>query len=554
MTEQTLHVSLGHNSSAALALNGRVVRAYEQERIDRKKSSSAYPREAIELAVGSACWADVAYVSHWFDDLSLKSNKYLDLDHLRSIAEEVVGLSDTFTHHDAHAASAASFFRSSGGRCDDADVIVLDGFGTSQECFSVYGARWPLSERPKLAHRTYGYGNSLGLMYQYTTEFLGMRPNRDEYKLLGYESHVLEHTTRAHALMIQSVVADQAEHHARAMMDSTNRPAPSGQLIDYEALKFAKAKWWENADMWRSMFKGVDTEEGVRACVAFCAQTFLEFTVARLIDLAIPGPRQGPAPQLILAGGCHYNVKLNRRIQLETNRRVFSHPLSGDQGAALGFLPGLDCASLELGERVLGQRDQRPHGVEIVAPEAWVGVAAQLLERGRIVNVVRGGMEYGPRALCNTTTFALPTRHSVRVINALNERDEAMPMAPAMTRSAALHLLRHSELLEVSPSDRFMITTCSFAEQPPDRLMGVAHQDPLSALWTARPQVVDGGPVAELLGCMPDQTLINTSFNYHGEPIVFTEDDACKTHEMQSFRAQQLDLEPPVTLIVRDEP
>lgn len=550
MTEQTLHLTLGHNSSAAFAQNGRVVRAYEQERLDRKKSSSAYPRDALEKAIGPAGHADAIYVGHWFDDLELKSNKYLDIDHLMSLSDEIVTLTDSFTHHDSHAASAASFFRSNGGRCDDADIIVLDGFGTRQECFSVYQTNWPLRDRPRLVHRTHGYGNSLGLMYQYTTEYLGLRPNRDEYKLLGYESHVLEHTTRAHALMVQSVVADQAEAHAQLMMSSTERPALSGQLIDYESLRFAKAKWWENADRWRAMFNVVG-EDGVRACVAFCAQTFLEFTVARLIDM-MPR-RHGPQPQLILAGGCHYNVKLNRRIAQETGRRVFSHPLAGDQGAALGFLPDLDCAGLELGGRILGGRDQLPPGVNTVDAATWAGVASQLLLEGRIVNVVRSAMEFGPRALCNTTTFAYPTRANVARINALNERDEAMPMAPVMTRSAALGWLRHSDLLEVPPSDRFMITTCAFDKSPPERLLGVAHRDPLSEVWTARPQVVDGGEVAQLLRDTPDEILINTSFNYHGEPIVYSEDDACRTHEMQCFRAQQLGIEPPVTLIVRSE-
>lgn len=550
MTEQALYVSLGHNSSAAFAHDGRVIRAYEQERIDRKKSSSAYPREAIELAIGSMGYVDVAYVSHWFDDPTLKQNKYVDVDHLTSIANEVVPLTGSFTHHDAHATSACSFFRSNGGRCDDAIVIVLDGFGNNRECFSVYRNEWPLHTYPRLVHRSYGYDVSLGLMYQYATEYLGLKPNKDEYKLLGYESHVLEHTTKLNALTVRGIVAEQAEQHARRMIESQVRPDWKGQLIDYDALKGAKASWWARADAWRQMFK-VDSEEGVRACVAFCAQTFLEFCVLKLIDETARWRKPGPTPQIVLAGGSFYNVKLNRRIQVETGCRVFAHPLAGDQGAAMGFSPALSVEGLDKGERCLGERTMTPHGVEIVDEASWVGVASQLLQRDRIVNVVRGRMEYGPRALCNTTTFALPTKENVRRINALNERDESMPMAPVCTRAAAMSLFSHRELFDVPVSDRFMITTVSFSDRPAKALMGVAHQDPLTDLWTARPQVVDGGPVAQLLRDMPDEVLINTSFNYHGEPIVFSEDDACRTHEMQCFRAKTIDAEEPVTLLVR---
>lgn len=556
MTEQALYVSLGHNASAAFAENGRVVRAYEQERIDRKKSSSAYPREAIELAMGKAGGADVAYVSHWFDDLELKSNKYLDLDHLRGLAPEIVTLSDSFTHHDAHASSALSFFRSNGGRCEEADVVVLDGFGTSQECLSVYRAAWPFEGRPRHVHRTYGYAMSLGLMYQYVTEYLGMKPNQDEYKLLGYESHILKITNLAIARELRGFVAQDAQKHVDRMLDATTRPERAGGLIDYESLKQAKAAWWKVAEHWRILFRR-DLPDGLaRTAVAFCAQWFIEECAVRLVERLLPPTPGRPAPQLVLAGGCFYNVKLSRRLRQATGRRVFSHPLAGDQGAPLGFTPGLDCSGLNWGARAIqGRHGQLPPGVEVVDPDAWVARAATLLDSGRIVNVVRGGMEFGPRALCNTTTLARPTRDSVARINALNERDEAMPMAPALTRKAAMSLFRHDELFDVSPSDRFMITTVAFDREPPDRLMGVAHNDPLFECWTARPQVVDeGSDMATLLRQVPNEVLINTSFNYHGEPIVFTEDDACKTHAMQCFRAQQLGVDHPVTLLVRSEP
>jgi len=552
MSDSALYITLGHNSSAVFARDGVVVCGYEQERIDRKKSSSAYPREAIDLCLeGQAFGVDVAYVSHWFDDLTLQSNKYLDLEHLRSVVDCIISVTESFTHHDAHASSALSFFRANGGKADDVDIVVMDGFGTHRECFSVYQSHWPLNQYPRLVHRNYGYENSLGLMYQYVTQYLGMKPNRDEYKLLGYEARILDYVPRAHALMVQSAVADQAEAHVKHMIKATERPEWTGGLIDLEALKAAKAKWWEMADVWRKMFKDVDEESGIRTCVAFCAQTFLEYATLRLIDHAVP-VRQGPQPHVLLTGGCFYNVKLNRRIQLDTQRRVFSHPLAGDQGAALGFTPGVNPLGLTWGTRAIGERSGLPPGVELVDEGSWVSVASRLLERDRIVNVVRGGMEFGPRALCNTTTLALPTKENVSRINQLNERDDAMPMAPVMTRRAAMRFFRHDELLDVPVSDRFMITTVAFAEKPDADMMGVAHNDPLSGdVFTARPQVVDGGAMTTLLRDMPDETLINTSFNYHGEPIVFTEDDACRTHDMQSFRAKTLGIEPPITLLVR---
>lgn len=551
-----LYVSLGHNSSAVLSRHNSVVAGYEQERLDRIKSSSHHPREAIERCANFAENIDVAFVSHWFDDFNLVSNKYFDRDHLLWYTDEIVGLTPSFTHHDAHASSALQFYRCASGRAlEDADIVVMDGFGNRQECLSVYSVHG-LAERPTLTHRTYGYNNSLGLMYQYATSWLGLKMNQDEYKLLGYESHVLSHISYDDALVVRRRMMAQAREHVSQMLSPQAEEMPfAGEgLFDLKALQLAQSMWFERCAGWRRLFPLIDSEDAVKACIAYCAQTFIEECTVLLIEELAPTPMGKPAPVLILAGGCFYNVKLNRRIATDLRRRIFPHPLSGDQGAAMGHAVGLHTnGGLGWGDRIiLGRDGQVPIGVEVVDADAWTKRAVELLEADRIVNVVRGGMEYGPRTLCNTTTFALPTRENVRRINALNERDEAMPMAPVLTQSAAHSLFLKNDVELTQYANRFMITTCAFNVRPHPKLMGVAHKDPLDEYYTARPQVVsDYSELGKMLLQFPHETLINTSFNYHGEPIVYSEDDACKTHSMQCLRAQTLGLDAPITLLVR---
>lgn len=552
-----LYVTLGHNSSAVLAQHGSVVAGYEQERLDRKKSSSSYPREAIERCANFAADIDVAYVSHWFDDCNLNSNKYLDLDHLRWYTDEIIGVNQGFTHHDAHAGSAIGFYRSASGReFDDADIIVCDGFGTRRECLSVYRYHGVPGGLPKLVHRTYGYELSLGLMYQYTTAWLGLKQNQDEYKLLGYEAHVLEYTTAMQARNVREIVIEQASRHVEAMLSPNARELPYagvGDLFAKKELERAKGLWFERCQQWRNLFPESMSDHGIKACVAFCAQTFIEECMVRLIEQLCPEPMGKPCPVLILTGGCFYNVKLNRRLVTELGRRTFPHPLAGDQGAALGFTPHLHQNHPCWGDRIiLGRDGQLPVGVEVWDGHMWAERAAKLIEENRIVNVVRGGMEFGPRALCNTTTLARPWAENVRIINGLNERDEAMPMAPVITASGAYTAFDRSDHDRQIYATRFMITTCAFKNKPPTELMGVAHKDPLDEVWTARPQIVnDYSDLGKLLSRFPHEALINTSFNYHGEPIVYSEDDACKTHSMQCFRAQQLGHQEPITILVR---
>jgi predicted NodU family carbamoyl transferase len=60
---------------------------------------------------------------------------------------------------------------------------------------------------------------------------------------------------------------------------------------------------------------------------------------------------------------------------------------------------------------------------------------AGLLAAGNVVNIKRSGQEFGPRALCHTTTLALPTKKLSHEINVMNARNEVMPMAPVMSRN-----------------------------------------------------------------------------------------------------------------------
>lgn len=534
-----LFVSLGHNSSAMVAVDGVVRAGYEQERLDRVKASSAYPRESIEAclrAVGQDR-ADNAYVSHWFDRFKLESCKYINLDHLRGRATNVGSLSDDLTHHDAHARSALAFAHSQ-GVVSDAVVIVMDGFGNRQECFSAYSSR--SGGAPRLTHRTYGYDHSLGLMYQYATDFLGLKQNQDEYKLLGYESRILEYVDAEPARRLRSWIREQAERHAFAMVEATRYPIVNlvgDALIDRGALDDARRRWHGFFGVWLDSLTAAGLDVGdpraLRTGIAYCAQSFLETAALRLIDETI-GDRIDDRTTLVLTGGSFYNVKLNRAVARRFDVPVLCHPLAGDQGAAMGACQTPpSCPSLLLGHRL------RLAGSGFgVSQLRWVDVVAEAVARGRIVNVVRGAMEYGPRALCNTTTFALPTRENVALINRLNARDDAMPMAPVMTEAAAMRYLDVRDVDLAGASARYMITTCAFKYSPPERLMGIAHPDPIDReLWTARPQVTTDPELVDLLRRFTDETLINTSFNYHGEPIVHTVDEAISTYERQWRRA-----------------
>lgn len=545
-----LHVSLGHNASAVLTENGKVVRGYEQERLDRRKGSSLFPLMAINAALDLEP-ADEIILSHWIDNFHpcKTQNKHYDarvVTRMFSHGKIWSVRSDGATHHDAHALSAKHFYDAHVDKPspEGTTTIVCDGFGLSQECLSVY-------EDGGLRHRFYGYKWSLGLMYQYTTGFLGLKENEDEFKLLGYEAHAKDYLGLSVTRALRDKAFEQGEAHAHSMMANGAADKPpvwtdrGDAEIDLEALGKAKAYWHGIAKAW-SEEAPVPGQESLRCLVALQAQAFLEGALDYIVR-HLAGARE----DLLLAGGVFYNVKLNNHLLGRRAGRICVTPLSGDQGAALGPA-GVPYSGLTWGDRWLSNNGSVSPFLEFCQRDEWVSRAQNHLYRGRIVNVVRGAAEFGPRALCNTTTFATPTLDNVRRINMLNNRNDVMPMAPVMTEACAAKAFHVDEVARVIGSNRYMVITHEVKSG--HIRSGVTHADPLDLYRrTARPQIVPKGSDPELellLAGVDNEYLINTSYNFHGEPIVHTVRDAVHTHAMQCARADEFGLSLPVLLVV----
>jgi hypothetical protein len=79
-----------------------------------------------------------------------------------------------------------------------------------------------------------------------------------------------------------------------------------------------------------------------------------------------------------------------------------------------------------------------------------------------------------------------------------------------------------------------------YRDAPTELLRGIAHRypEPLgTATYTGRPQVIDERDsfmfdILTELG----HPLINTSFNFHGQPIAFDSEQVIKNHVMQYER------------------
>lgn len=540
----SLAISLGHNSSAVLIQDGVVLGGYEEERFNEVKSSSAFPINAIGALMqrfNLPSDTDV-YVGHWFIDAELPSpNKYWDPAIIKSLFPngEIHSLSKEFTHHDSHLESAMVFAGSD--FADSYTAIVADGFGSFGECLSIYRCQ---GSSYTMIHRVWGFEKSLGLLYQYATAFMGMKMHNHEYKMLAYEVHIGEVVSSAQ----QAILDDIAQQHAKMLlkqMYSHNVSSQYDPVSNIEALPMIQM--YIN-DLLVRMLKAINmadcSERSRRIIVSYYVQSVVEMVILELVSLT-------SADNLLVVGGLFYNVKLNHMLANRISGKFCAMPLAGDQGAALGVYNHYK-GDLKWPDHLYwGHRDLSVEGFEHIPglivvdseDEAQVLIEHNLKAYGW-VNLVRGAMEYGPRALCHTSTIALPNTQVAQDINRANARTMEMPFAPVMTYDQARH--HFMDVDKVHKSLEYMIMARQFKTGQHVLVAGAAHHYPGPNVYTGRPQITKDPMMVSLLNSFG--TLINTSFNFHGVPIVNTMQQIAKSHSQQ--RATAPDLEP-TTIVVR---
>lgn len=540
---KALLLTLGHNASAVFYDGASKPIGYEEERLTQVKGDSRFPRNAIkEIMKRVDIVGSQIMISHWFD--TYKESDFLPKYYDRGMILDLInnygcklfkgngGLSNSFTHHDAHAYSAYSFLENyvpnrelySYMLTGKTLYVVADGFGNSTEVLSMYEAR--MDGSPKLLHRAYGYRNSLGLMYQYATSFCGMKENQDEYKFLGYESDISNCVDDSQLDDLDKFSTGVATAMATDMYKFTMPVEKAKTHINLDELGTVKTNWHNTFANLLSFIGAKDYDQiKIRTIIGYFVQAVIEKCLSIIVGDYNP-------TNLVLSGGCFYNVKLNNRLHSAIDGSICIMPLSGDQGAAFGIYRKFAELPVYYHDMCFGQRDLTAgfstDGAFIAKSRAsFVEKVAELLKQDKIVNIVRGDMEFGPRALCHTTTLALPTKENVDYINKINGRNTVMPMAPVMTREASKTFFASSyQLNRIIGSESFMIITQDVDEfkAKHENLMGVVHKYPLEEKYSARPQIVDQEDdiMQPILEATPNQILINTSYNTHGTPILYS--------------------------------
>lgn len=470
----TLNLTLGHNSSAGIFNpDGECIVAYEEERLSKVKGDSSFPKLAIEACLKYANPKDITTINiSNWFNHQGDTNKYVDYRYLERRFKNADIILPN-KHVTHHDMHAKSVWAFSGTNLGL--TVVIDGFGNNEECISLY-------RNGRLIHKTQGYEHSLGLMYQYATAAAGLKENEDEYKLLGYEID---------ATITELMIEMPSDIGASSNQYTTD-------LINYNKLAMVKERWLKTF----STFEIAD--------IAHQAQLLLEKEVIDLIsDYVFVGET------IQLSGGVFYNVKLNNLISrtfIDSN--IYINPVCGDQGNIFGF------DSAKMNSLYLGKRN-----IKHVHPTD-----------NDITEILVGDMEFGPRALCHTSTLAMPTKENVEIINSYNNRNTVMPMAPVVTREFFEENFYNPNVIK---SEKYMICSFDFKDIK-EEWKGGAHYDPWRDTYTGRVQVLDKGD--ELYNYIESRggIMINTSLNYHGTPIIYDDNDYQEYKELRDANSRSI--------------
>jgi carbamoyltransferase len=530
-----LGIHIGHDRGAAVVRDGDLIAQMAEERLDRRKHSESpeLPAKAISAVLEIAGISrdqlgvvGISYTNVVIDDILVQlTEEVRDLLRAPSLSVQGVG------HHDCHAWS--TYFTSD---FDKALILVADGAGDI------------VGERIEAESLYLGEGHNLKLLDKRLQDFGAVRTTRRNSFNLAYMSasdRKKQISLGRKYEQFTYLVGFGHGHAGKTMaLASFAEPLFKPEIPRFSGLQFPLSFedglteideiWKRSGEAWHQFVR-------TRAAgIAASGQALVEAYLTRMLQSLDPGKYGGV---LCGAGGLFLSCRLNQHILASTGfNNLHVIPAAGDDGQCIGAafaayasefgpptrssssLPYLgrsyDQTQIEERLRFFGLRSKL-----LGDEEMKVRVAADLAQ-GRLVGVMRGRSELGPRALCHRSLLADPRRAGIKdCLNGLKGREKFRPFAPVVTADAQD---QYFDLRQTSP---FMLLAGTVRPEYRTKLPAITHVDGSSRVQAIRPD--QDAFIYGLLKAFENLTgfpiLVNTSFNIGGDPIVESPHDAITT-------------------------
>ncbi len=577
-----------HDSGVALIKDDTIVAAVQEERFTRKKQDDGFPKESIKYCLTEAniTLDDIDYIAFydkpftkferllttylaeapkglqsfmlaipvWLKDkLFLKEtlsrefkSLFLELNPEQEKKAKLFkkDIQDKFMfseHHQSHAASA--FYPSP---YEDAAILTIDGVGEWSTTSLAYGKGNDITFIKEI-----NFPHSLGLLYSAFTYYTGFKVNSGEYKVMGLAPYG------------KPVYVDMIKEHLIDIKEDGSFRLDMSYFNYATGLTMTNEKFHTLFGLAPRESEGTLTQREMDFAASIQA-----ITEEVMIKLARHAREVTGSKNLCLAGGVALNCVGNGEL-LRANifENVWIQPAAGDAGGALGTAFNVYYQELKNPRKIdpevmdnmqgsyLGPKFSKEetktfldsvsaqyHYIE--EEDALVEKVSSELADNKVIGWHYDRMEFGPRSLGHRSIIGDPRSQEMQSTMNLKikYRESFRPFAPSVL---AEKVNEWYELDSVSPY-MLLVAPVKKSKQIPmskeeENLFGieklniarseipaVTHVD-----YSARIQTVHKetnlryhkliSKFEEKTGCA---TIVNTSFNVRGEPIVCTPEDS----------------------------
>jgi len=565
-----------HDSAASLLKNGEIVAAVQEERFSRKKHDSSFPKRSIlyclksqgidlsrikevvyyekpfltferllETYLGSAPRGIRSFITAmqvWLEEkLFLKSKLKNQLHEIQKEFSEKDFILPKLLfseHHLSHA--SAAFYPSP---FEEAVILCMDGVGEWATTSAWIGKGKKIDPIWEIS-----FPHSLGLLYSSFTYYCGFKVNSGEYKLMG----LAPYGSPKYIDLIKNNLIDIKE-------DGTFH-------IDISYFKFHRG-FRMTGNKFHKLFGRMPrkSETELTQFHMDLAASIQAITEEIVLKLANSLRKETGIKNLCLAGGVALNCVANGKLlKKKIFENIWIQPASGDAGSSLGAAY-VGWHIFNSKKRIVKKSDSMkgtllgPHYTNKEIGEYLKKISASFyftedsklyrliadeLDKGKIIGWFSGPMEFGPRSLGGRSIIGDPRNQNMQTLMNLKikYRESFRPFAPSvleedLTSQFDLHK-KSPYMLFVAPIRKEL---CKEMTKEEKKLFGIEKLNVVRSTipavthvdYSARIQTVNKktnsryycliNAFKEKTGC---PTIVNTSFNVRGEPIVCTPKDA----------------------------
>ncbi len=535
------------DSSACLIVEGKLIAAVEEERLNRKKHFAGYPVESIKECLKIADKrsnqiTDIAFNTKPLSNLIPKAFFYIkNFSFKKNFSSKrilkKINIKDTIIkkfelnknvkfhyieHHNAHIASA--FFPS---KFDKANGLSIDGSGD----FVTYAIAECLNNKIKIKKKHF-FPHSLGIFYHGMTQFLGFKNYGEEYKMMGlaaygkpiYYEKIKKNLFKKNVNNNFELNLNYFNHYKNDYRYIADSNLTIDQILNDKILELFdnEIKSEKNEDIFKKNFAS-----SVQKIYEFFFNEILKDIIARNFS-----------ENLVFSGGCALNSTANKILTDNKNlfKKCYINYAPGDNGGAIGaalivaanknediqnsanpYL-GNEYTNEEILQTLSKDEYKKKINYEFIDNEKKIAnLTAKFISQGKVIGWFQGKMEFGPRALGNRSILADPRNPKMKdIINLkVKRRESYRPFAPVVLSEF------QDEWFESNYFNSYMSSVVKVKKDKKVLVPAITHVDN-----TARLQSTDEQTNKKLTILLHEfnkitkvPILLNTSFN-ENEPIV----------------------------------